>query len=153
MNGNRSYTCILRFYQPYVRVSFVTEIISIVIFIVFKARATRERPITDRGYTVGDSYARKARAIFERIPADCGDTVGDSHARKAVAIRERRIADRCYSFGNYNLSYKLSVKIKILCVTKRICVRTIKAYITPSGKVGDIYCVKASANRERLIAD
>ena len=61
---NRRIVC---FYQYYIRVTGVSEIICVIMFVILQTTATRERIITDSRYAVGYRDSCKSTAILERI--------------------------------------------------------------------------------------
>ena len=67
------------------------------IYYFYKFVATIERRITNRGYAITNSYARKAIANIKRIITNRGYAIGDSYACKSCAIIERIITNRGYS--------------------------------------------------------
>ena len=79
----RGYRRILCFYQINIRVSAITEIVSITVFVVCKAIATTERIIAYTCDAISNSNARKAGATIERILADTFDAIGDSYTLKS----------------------------------------------------------------------
>ena len=94
---NRRIFC---FYQYYIRVTGVSEIICVIIFVILQTAATIKRMITDSRHAVGDCDTFKSTATRERLSPDTRYAVADCYAFKRIAILERRITDRHYTVGN-----------------------------------------------------
>ena len=109
----RCYICIFSFYQYQVFVCIITQIICVVVFVIYKSATARERTITDARYAVGYGNARKSATVIERRIADDGYTVGDGYTRKSATAIERSPADALYT-TSYGYTRKSATAIESL---------------------------------------
>ena len=74
-----------------------------------KAGATIERPISNAGYAVGDSYGGKATTLPECTCSNAHYAVGDIDTLKITTIRECPVTDAGYAIGNRHASQAVAL--------------------------------------------
>ena len=112
------------FNQSHISIRFIPQIFRIAVLIKLQAIATRKSTPGDISYTIGNGYARQVFALIKR---------------SFTKIIGRRIADRCYTVGNYNT--RQTTAIREHCI------------VDSSYTATNRYIYQATAITERRIAD
>ena len=96
------YRTVFGFYQNDIRIFAVSEIISVIVFVIIKLRIFLQSIVSNRSQTRRQCYIRKICASADCISTYAFYTRWNNKTRKACALAERISSDATDAFGHCN---------------------------------------------------
>ena len=96
------YRAVFGFYQNDIRILAVSEIISVIVFVIIKLRIFLQSIVSNRSQTRRQCYIRKICASADCISTYAFYTRWNNKTRKACALAERISSDATDAFGHCN---------------------------------------------------